>query len=137
MVLLRALRRRWDKNVLVFTGHPIELLGDFLTEATGLIDALVSDPFELSTPQTKTLRGSDNQRLHLLTQLGESLFAKYERPITIHDKQLDIMFDDEGTAWLAGIPFRDDMYRLQELLSSQGHSSMVSMAPSTLKRTTT
>src|SRR5690606_8298937 len=112
---------RTEGDVLVYSGYPIEALHDHLRRVDGLIDALISDPFEQQVPQTRALRGSDNQRLHLLTDKGRARFAEFERELSPSDRALDLMFDDNGVIWLAGIPRRDDMNRLQDLLKAQGH----------------
>jgi anaerobic ribonucleoside-triphosphate reductase activating protein len=133
--LLHAIRSRFETNILVYSGFPIEHLGSHLEAAQGLIDALISDPFLQDVTQTKTLRGSDNQRLHCLTPEGASLFSGYERPLSARDKQLDVMFDEEGTVWLAGIPSRHDMSRLRALLVERGHSAQTTDAPIKLCKT--
>jgi anaerobic ribonucleoside-triphosphate reductase activating protein len=127
--LLSQIRAQSSVNVLVYSGYPYEKLIEFLAAWPGLIDALITDPFELHQSQTKLLRGSDNQRLHLLTDRGRESFAGCERLVRPQDRQLDVMFDDEGVVWVAGIPSRGDMKRLQGLLQAQGHSSITSEAP--------
>ncbi|MDF3833757.1 4Fe-4S cluster-binding domain-containing protein [Cupriavidus basilensis] len=122
LALLRALRAASALDILVYSGHPIGSLAPVLAHADGLIDALISDPFALHLPQTLALRGSDNQRLHLLTPLGRARFAAFERPLAAHDRALDLMFDHDGTVWLAGIPRRGDMGRLRALLQTHGHA---------------
>jgi anaerobic ribonucleoside-triphosphate reductase activating protein len=86
----------------------------------GLIDALVTGPFDLNQSQTLALRGSDNQELHFLTAMGHARFAPFERPVTEADRILDVMFDDRGDVWFAGIPGRDDFRRFQEMLERAG-----------------
>ena len=76
--------------------------------------------------QTLALRGSDNQRLTLLSDLGRARLGGYARPRCSEDKTLDILFDAEGIAWLAGIPERGDLYRLRELLQLQGYGIVTS-----------
>lgn len=127
--LLGQLRAHGAVDILVYSGHPYEKLQPFLAAWPGLIDALISEPFELGQAQTRPLRGSDNQHLHLLTEQGRARFAAYERPLHAGDRQLDVMLDDSGTVWLAGIPSRGDMQRLQALLQAQGHSSHTTEAP--------
>lgn len=127
--LLMQIRQRRDTNVLVYTGHPVEELAPHRPWMPELIDALISDPFEIAHPQTKALRGSDNQRLHLLSPRGQALFAAYERPLTAEDRQVDLMLDPHGTVWLAGIPARGDVRRLQAVLQAQGHFSTTTEAP--------
>lgn len=119
--LLTALRLRSAADIFVYTGHPFAAVAGALAGMPGLIDAVMSDPFDLAAPQTLALRGSDNQRLHLLTALGRERFAAYDRPVEAHDLGVDLMLDDEGTVWLAGIPARDDLHRLQAVLEAAGH----------------
>jgi anaerobic ribonucleoside-triphosphate reductase activating protein len=66
------------------------------------------------------LRGSDNQRLVTLTVLGRKRFADYERRADARERAVDVMFDDNGEVWLAGIPARDDFRRLKRLLLEAG-----------------
>jgi anaerobic ribonucleoside-triphosphate reductase activating protein len=124
--LLTGLHARACGDVLVFTGHTWEAIARHVTAMPGLIDALVSDPFVIDAPQTRALRGSDNQRLHLLTPLGRRRFAAYERSATAADRRLDVMFDDEGVVWLAGIPARGDLEALRRALEGAGHHILTS-----------
>lgn len=127
--LLNELRRRFNTNVLVFSGYPYETLIESQMAWGGLIDALVSDPYVEAAENTKALRGSDNQRLHCLTPSGIALFSGYERRLAETDKHLDVMFDEDGTAWLAGIPTRGDMAKLIALLHEEGHSARTTEVP--------
>lgn len=119
--LLRILRSESTVDILVFTGHPLEAIVAHLQRMSGLIDAIVTDPFERATEQTKRLRGSDNQRLLFLTQRGRSCFTQYNRPRDDGDRRLDAAFDENGAVWFAGIPGRGDLSRLRELLEAGGH----------------
>jgi anaerobic ribonucleoside-triphosphate reductase activating protein len=128
--LLKRLKARNSKaNVLVYSGYELEQLDAYPELRTGLIDALITDPYLKDADQTKHLRGSDNQRLHLFTELGETVFGQCERPLRDSDKSLDVMFDDEGTVWLAGIPRKGDMPRLAALLCEGGHVAHITEAP--------
>jgi anaerobic ribonucleoside-triphosphate reductase activating protein len=120
IALLKALRARSAADILVYSGYPLEKLSSRLRDAEGLIDALVSDPYAERHPQTLALRGSDNQRLTLLTDLGRARLGSYVRKRGPRDRTLDILFDADGTAWMAGIPERDDILRLRDLLRTQG-----------------
>ncbi len=125
--LLRALRGRTDVDVLVYSGHPFTRLQAWLERSPGLIDALMSEPYIASAPQTMALRGSDNQLLHLLTDRGRRRFGAIESAPA--DRKFDVMFDDDGTVWLAGIPARDDVRRFREVLRRAGHQVVLSDAP--------
>src|SRR5207245_11645974 len=101
--LLSALLKQSHGDVLVYSGYPSEQIADHLARMDGLIDALISDPYDHNAPQTLALRGSDNQRLHLLTSLGAVRFASYERSLTDADRTLDVMFDVDGTVRLPAL----------------------------------
>ena len=66
-----------------------------------------------------SLRGSDNQILHLLTSKGVERYEQYNRAQPSHG--LDVMFDADGTVWICGIPKRNDLSRLRAQLEHQGH----------------
>ena len=126
--LLEALRRASAADVLVYSGYAFEELQDCAAIKSGLVDALITDPFLLEAPQTKVLRGSDNQRLHCLTAKGSQAFRSFDRPALDHERKLDVMFDREGVVWLAGIPRRGDMKRLHQLLLAAGHQAQTTEA---------
>ncbi|MBC2656291.1 radical SAM protein [Pseudomonas sp. MSSRFD41] len=126
LLLLQGLRRLSPVDILVYSGYPLERLQPQLRKAEGLIDGLISDPYEERLEQSLALRGSDNQRLTLLTPLGHARLASYERPLEAADKALDLMFDVNGSVWMAGIPRRDDLLHLRDLLQEQGHQIQTS-----------
>jgi anaerobic ribonucleoside-triphosphate reductase activating protein len=128
--LLKGIKAHKSKvSVLVYSGYGLERLDAHQELRTGLIDALITDPYVRDADQTKMLRGSDNQQLHCLTELGEAVFARCERHLSDADKSLDVMFDDDGTVWLAGIPRKGDMTRLAALLRENGHVAHITEAP--------
>jgi len=108
-------------TVLVYSGYAFERLQDLAIIGSGLVEALISDPFRLEESQTKALRGSDNQRLHHLTAKGHEAFGSFDRPGLESEKRLDVMFDPSGAVWFAGIPRRGDMQRLRNILAADGH----------------
>lgn len=124
--LLEGLRRLSKLDILVYSGYSLEQLDEALLQTNGLIDALISDPYIEALSQTMALRGSDNQRLSLLTPLGRARLGDYERLLEPTDKALDLMFDESGSVWMAGIPRRDDLLRLRDLLHEQGHHLQIS-----------
>ena len=122
ITLLKALRERAgpEVDVLVYSGYPRPHLEDTLQQVGGCIDALMADPYERETPQNLALRGSDNQRFHILTPLGQRRLAEYQRSRTAEDNRLDFQLDGQGGIWLAGIPRRGDLERLKMAVGSQG-----------------
>ena len=121
--LLGGLRERTAADILVYSGYSVERLAQPLATLDGLIDALITGPFVLDAPQTLPIRGSDNQILHRLTELGRSRFEGYDER-TPGNEAFDVMFDDDGTVWLAGIPRQGDFERLRVQLQRLGHRVM-------------
>lgn len=123
--LLRGLRSKVGIDILVYSGHSFERLNEPLRRMDGFIDALISEPYLAHAPQSLPLRGSDNQRLHMLTELGRERFSAFEHPDHCK-KTFNVMFDDDGAVWLAGIPRRGDFERLKVRLSQLGHRIVTS-----------
>lgn len=122
--LLKRIRDRHRGDLLVYSGFPLEELTDLLSTFNGLIDGLITDPFRADQPQTHALRGSDNQRLFCLTEMGRARFETYDRPLRPEERTLDVMFDDEtGAVFMAGIPRPGDMRKLTEYLAALGHAA--------------
>jgi anaerobic ribonucleoside-triphosphate reductase activating protein len=123
--LLRRWRRVSDRSAFVFTGREFADITPWLERNPGLVDALMTGPFRSDLAQTLALRGSNNQQLHVLTPLGVQ-FAAFERPAAPSDRRLDVMFDADGAAWMAGIPARGDVARLRRSLAAAGHRASTS-----------
>jgi anaerobic ribonucleoside-triphosphate reductase activating protein len=118
--LLARVRSRSEADILVFTGYPWKTISAMLVPSSALIDALVTGPFRIEEKQTLALRGSDNQELHLITERGRARFASFERPAGERDSSVDVMFDENGDVWFAGIPRRDDFRRFKDFLEGTG-----------------
>jgi anaerobic ribonucleoside-triphosphate reductase activating protein len=122
LALLQWLRDVHSGDLFVYSGYTYEALQKQLVAFNGLIDAIMTDPFRQDIGQTLALRGSDNQRLFMLTERGRQRFAAFERQHEKEDRALDIMFDDHtGEIFLAGIPARDDLKRLVAQMEGDGH----------------
>ncbi|QDH68914.1 4Fe-4S single cluster domain-containing protein [Marilutibacter alkalisoli] len=124
--LLSGIRARSGADILVYSGHEFEQLQPMLAGMPGLVDVLISGPYRQAEPQTLPLRGSDNQRLHRLTALGEQRFAGFDAPRQGAAPTLDVMFDADGSVWMAGIPRPDDLKRLRAVLETAGHHARTS-----------
>lgn len=126
---LAAIVARWREvsstTALAFTGYDLETVSAWLNKNSGMLDALVVGPFRSDLPQTLALRGSDNQRIHALTAAGREFLA-YDRPMDAGDRRLDVMFEEDGSAWFAGIPGRGEMGRLRRTLAQAGHTAVMS-----------
>jgi anaerobic ribonucleoside-triphosphate reductase activating protein len=113
-----------DLDILVYSGYPFDKLKQPLNKMNGLIDVLISEPFRIDESQTLALRGSDNQLLHTLSELGAERFSKTALAAAADKKTLDIMFDEKDTVWIAGIPKRGELQSLSKLLQLQGFDSV-------------
>lgn len=126
---LQALLRGWRElsgtSVLVFTGYEFSTVTPWLNQWPDLVDAVVAGPYLLEAGQTLALRGSDNQTLHILSARGV-VFETYNRPVAPADQRLDVVFDETGDAWFAGIPSPNMMSNLRHLLRENGHHAITS-----------
>lgn len=124
--LLKRIRARTNGDILVFTGYPWTEISEALASSPSVIDAIVTGPFDIDQKQTLALRGSDNQELHLLTPFGRARFESFDRSIDKGDRTFDVMFDENGDVWLAGIPGRGDFRRLRAILEGAGSTLQIS-----------
>lgn len=106
-------------DVLLFTGHPWAAVSAWVGSKAGLIDCVVAGPYDRGAGDTLALRGSDNQTLHILTDRAAK-FRDFDRTATADDRRLDVMFDEAGAAWFAGIPAKGAFRKLRRMLADQG-----------------
>lgn len=133
--LLSELRKRFHGDILVYTGFEFHQINNrFDDHLPSLIDAVITGPYQIDQPQTLALRGSDNQQLHCLTDLGARRFQANHSPIKSKPPPLDVMFDKDGSVWFAGIPRKGDFEKLSILLQTSGHQMSYSGDRSYLKR---
>jgi anaerobic ribonucleoside-triphosphate reductase activating protein len=134
---LRALLLGWKTlslgDVLLFTGRDWQAAEPWMRANRGLVDAVIAGPYRPISGTTLALRGSDNQTLHILSDKGERL-RPYDRQRSPEDRQLDVMFDEDGSVWFAGIPEGDDFTRLRDVLVAQGHAVTTSSNSRVLAR---
>jgi anaerobic ribonucleoside-triphosphate reductase activating protein len=127
--LLRLYRQRSRGDVLVFSGYSWEVLAPAFARYRALVDVLITDPFDATAGQTLALRGSDNQRMHLFSPLGELRYGALQHAARQSGAaSLDVFIDDDGNAWFAGIPRLGDMHRLKKLLEVQGFKAAITQA---------
>lgn len=128
--LLSALRAEigLDKDVLIYSGQSWEKIAPRVTSWPELADAVISDPFVRSAAQTLAWRGSDNQRLRPLTELGRARYEGWLQAARADlPKALDVCFDGD-TVWMAGIPDAGSLLGIQRALAEAGFISSVSDA---------
>lgn len=120
--LVQRLKQLTTVDILVYSGFAFADIATIIYASYPNIDVLISEPYNNKMPQTTVLRGSENQKMHLLTKLGHTRFkALQHQKITPQTPVLDIMFDNDGSVWFAGIPRQNDFLLLQTLLENDGH----------------
>jgi len=112
--LLQWWRKHHTGDILVFSGYSWEHLKYRHADLIQLIDVVISDPYEAEAGHSMAYRGSDNQRLHLLTDLATKRY--FELP---DQRALDLCWDGDRL-WMAGIPHPDDLMHLHQRLQAQG-----------------
>ncbi|WP_240355672.1 4Fe-4S single cluster domain-containing protein [Mycobacterium bourgelatii] len=121
--LLEALKGRdIDTDVLMYSGRTYERLRvDFPWLWDGLVDVLISDPFEQDQAGDVALRGSANQRVHRLTDLALRRYPEedFEQRYSLQRQQISINVDDHAV-WMVGIPKPGDLARLRDSLEARG-----------------
>ena len=119
MQLLTRIRPALDGDVLVYSGQPLQQALDDPLIKSGLVDAIIPEPYRQNLPQTRALRGSDNQPLVPLTDLGHQRYREVQGAPA--EPALDLMVDEvSGQVWLAGIPTPGSLERLAAMIEAKG-----------------
>jgi anaerobic ribonucleoside-triphosphate reductase activating protein len=117
---LHEAKRHFAGDILMFSGYSKEHIDENYPWVSDLIDILITDPFDENAGQTKYLRGSDNQRIFLLTEKAK---ARYQGDINNQlweDQRRLEFFMDDTEIFMARIPKIGDMDSLVGLLASKG-----------------
>lgn len=127
--LLPALRARCAGDLLVFSGYSNEKLFAQHADILALADVLISEPFVAHAGQTLALRGSDNQRVFLLTPLARVRYpADLDQRAWEPQRRLDLMMEGDDI-WMAGIPEPGAMAKLRDKLRALGYDTVTSDQP--------
>ena len=124
--LLREIRCLLSGDILVYSGYSQNTLFERHERILDLVDVLISEPYRPETGQTLALRGSDNQRVSLLTELARRRYpADIDTRPWRGERHLDVMMDGDEL-WLAGIPRPAAMAQLRKKLLQAGFSCRTS-----------
>lgn len=127
--LLKLFRTRCAGDLLVFSGYANERLFAQHADILALADVLISEPFVAHAGQTLALRGSDNQRVFLLTPLARERYpADLDRRAWEPQRRLDLMMEGDDL-WMAGIPEPGAMAKLRDKLRALGYDTVTSDQP--------
>jgi len=111
-LLLDTLRETTEVEVLVYSGYTLEQLQSGTREQLELlerIDVLIDGPFLIGDPNTLQWRGSDNQRMQLLSTHARTTYAGTEAMLWPERRPLDIQVLSGGIVRVVGIPRRADL----------------------------
>lgn len=104
-------------DVLCYSGYPLQTLQDKHADILARLDALIPEPYVDALPLEKRWRGSANQALVPLSELGRVRYADYlDAPAP---KEMQVAFEG-GRIWFIGLPDRGDMPRLEALCRQRG-----------------
>lgn len=121
---LREWRRvqNLDFDILCYSGYPLKTLQTKHASVLALLDAVIPEPFIDSQEPVSVWRGSANQTLVPLSDVGHQRFDAYvSEPLAETDKKMQVAVE-HGKIWMIGIPARGDMEKVEALCSSRGLS---------------
>ncbi len=118
--LLMELRRWTDAlpesvDYLCYTGLKQRVVEEEYPEILHHLDTIITEPYSYKLP-TASLRGSSNQKLLMLTDLGKERYGRLG-PTLEKNFQFAV---DEDHIWFIGIPERGDMSRIEHNCRARG-----------------
>ena len=120
--LIAELRARRDIEVLVYTGCRLEELrqrGGGCAALLACIDLLIDGPFVQSLANTLQWRGSDNQRVHLLSARAARYAGHVDAPMP-EQRPLQVQMLGAARFRIIGIPRRGDLDAYRAAMSARG-----------------
>lgn len=122
-LLIEHLRRTRDVEVVVYSGHILEdlILRDDVQPLLETIDILIDGRFKNEQANTLQWRGSDNQRVHLLSEYAQK-YADVCDASMPEQRELGLQSLGANGYRIVGIPKRGDLARYRQLMSARGLS---------------
>jgi anaerobic ribonucleoside-triphosphate reductase activating protein len=121
LALAQVIRRDYGadgaRDILVYSGYPWRRLTQRHAQLLDEFDMVISEPFKQRRPGA-WLRGSDNQAIHALTELGSKRYGSGVGD-TAPQRSLQVHFDGEQL-WMIGIPAPGDLERMEAGLRDSG-----------------
>jgi len=108
-------------EILVYSGYNFDYLTNKYPKILSMIDILISEPFIEELPTKKIWRGSDNQKLHILSHRCKERYKGIDLDSLCYEGEPSIqveIFDD--SVLIIGIPRRGDLEKLKEYLKYRG-----------------
>lgn len=117
VAFLERIRPRVSGDILLFSGYDLANIPPTGQSALKFLDAVVCGPFVVERGSDQPLLGSDNQRIHVLSTLGDERYSKLE---TSGSPAIDLVVSKADGIWFAGIPRPGDLHRLDAILRDRG-----------------
>ena len=107
--------RRFD--LLCYSGHPLRTLERRHRRILDLLDAIIPEPYLESRPTERRWRGSANQPLLPLSDLGRTRYGAAHALPAAQRMQFRV---ERERIWYIGVPLRGDMERLEAQCRERG-----------------
>lgn len=120
--LISTLKEEYDPEIMIYTGHTLDeiyTLGEVSHLLLPLIDILVDGRFYENLSNQKLWRGSDNQRIYLLSKRAQ-VYGSLNEAIYPKKRTLQIEFSQNLGLRIIGIPEREFKKQIRENLRSRG-----------------
>ena len=122
---LDAWRQQLERpfDILCYSGRPLSKIKQRHADVLSLLDVLIPEPYVArrtgaSDPAPGPWRGSSNQPLVPLTQLGRARYG--DEAQYVEDSPRIQVSLEHGAAWFIGIPKPGDLDRLEEYARARG-----------------
>lgn len=106
-------------DILCYSGLSHHRLRKHHAAILGRLDALIPEPFIERQAEGGLWRGSSNQPLIPLSELGRNRYAPYLQGVTLKRKKFQVAVD-KTSIWCIGIPDRGDLQGLEKICQQRG-----------------
>jgi anaerobic ribonucleoside-triphosphate reductase activating protein len=110
--------RAVEYDIMLYTGFELHELDERQLAVVACADVVVTGRFIITEPTRLIWRGSANQQLGLLTELGRARYASTV-DYTPVQPPIQVTVDDEGW-WFVGVPREGTLPALERMLRAQG-----------------
>lgn len=119
--LIVFLRAQIELEIMVYSGYALEELRENLGLAPllALVDLLMDGRFQNGNSNDLQWRGSDNQRLHLLSARAQKYAGETEKTMP-NERVLGVQMLGAGVYRIVGIPRRGDLRKYRQLMEARG-----------------
>jgi anaerobic ribonucleoside-triphosphate reductase activating protein len=104
-------------DLLCYSGYPMRALRQRHEDILSLLDAVIPEPYVEARPTSLSWRGSANQPLLTLSDLGRARYGAADSAPTEQRMQFRV---ERDRIWYIGVPLRGDMDRLESQCRERG-----------------